>query len=117
MFCYSNSGASMRAVENGYVAQVGEIVFSDYATEAQLATAFPGYVLSAPPRSMVAKSIVMERVIAANKMAAAQTALWAQPDQFAKWFAPDQPSVYCDDAATITFVTALGLDPTVILAP
>lgn len=68
-------------------------------------------------RQMVAKSTVMARVTAAGKMAAAQAALWAQPDQFAKWFAPDQPDVYCDDAATVAFITALGLDPAAILAP
>lgn len=65
----------------------------------------------------VPKSIVMARVIAANKMADAQTALWANPNQFAQWFAPDKPDIECTDPATVAFVKALGLDPNVILAP
>lgn len=117
MFCYFNGGASMRAVDADYVAQPGEVLFPDYATSEQLVAAFPGYAPPLPPKPTVAKSLVMARVTAANKMAAAQAALWAQPDQFAKWFAPDQPNVNCDDPATVAFVTALGLDPAVILAP
>lgn len=67
--------------------------------------------------STIAKSTVMARVIAAGKMAQAQSALWASPDDFARWFAPDQPVVNCNDPATVAFITNLGLDPTVILAP
>ncbi|MGX5806195.1 hypothetical protein ACWGS9_34240, partial [Bradyrhizobium sp. Arg314] len=108
---------SFHAVDPDYVAQAGEAVFSDYATETRLAATFPGYAPPTPPRLTVAKSCVMDRVRAANKMAQAQTALWANPDQFSQWFAPDKPFVNCDDLATVAFITALGLDPTVILAP
>ncbi|RWD69590.1 hypothetical protein [Mesorhizobium sp.] len=107
----------MRAVDPSYAAQAGEVLFLDYATEAQLAAKFPAYAPPAPSRPTVPKSTVMARVTAAGKMAAAQSALWAEPDQFAKWFAPDQPSVNCDDQATVAFISALGLDPAVILAP
>jgi hypothetical protein len=65
----------------------------------------------------VPKSTVMARVTAAGKMAQAQSNLWAAPDQFAKWFAPDQPVVNCNDPATVAFIQGLGLDPNVILAP
>lgn len=41
MFCYSNNGASMRAVDPSYAAQAGEVLFLDYATEAQLARNSP----------------------------------------------------------------------------
>ncbi|MGX5806204.1 hypothetical protein ACWGS9_34290, partial [Bradyrhizobium sp. Arg314] len=75
---------SFHAVDPDYVAQAGEAVFSDYATETQLAATFPAYAPPPPPRPMVAKSTVMARVTAANKMGQAQSALWAQPDQFAK---------------------------------
>jgi hypothetical protein len=34
----------MRAVDNDYVAQEGEVLFSDYATNAELDIAFPGYL-------------------------------------------------------------------------
>ena len=43
MFCYSNNGHSMRAVEDDYIPIAGEMVFQDYATEAQLIEAFPEY--------------------------------------------------------------------------
>lgn len=116
MFCYSNSGYSMRAVDPGYIGVSGEIIFTDYATDAQLAVAFPGYQ-PVTARTLVSKSTVMARVIAAGKMAQAQTTLWSMPDKFARWFAPDQPSVFADDPDTVAFITSLGLDPKVILAP
>jgi hypothetical protein len=68
------------------------------------------------PRSMVAKSVVQSRIIDAGKMADAKALLDANPVYFARWFAPDHPSVYCDDPDAMALVTALGLDPTVILA-
>ena len=43
MFCYSNSGSSMRAVDSDCVAEVGEVIFPDYPTDDELDTAFPGY--------------------------------------------------------------------------
>jgi hypothetical protein len=43
MFCYSNNGGSMRAVATGYIAQAGEVIFPDYATDEELSSAFAGY--------------------------------------------------------------------------
>lgn len=117
MFCYFNNGTSMRAVDPDYTVQAGEVLFPDYATDAQLATAFPGYVPPKPPSPTVAKAVVMDRVISAGKMVQAQSSLWASPELFAKWFAPGYPDVDCDDHAAVTFITALDLDPAVILAP
>ena len=42
-FAYSKNGLSFRAVDADYVAQDGEVVFTDYATPAELATAFANY--------------------------------------------------------------------------
>ena len=36
---------------------------------------------------------------------------------FVRWFAPEHPSVYCDDPDAAGLVAAPGLDPAVILAP
>ena len=47
----------------------------------------------------------------------AYAALTANPIFFARWYAPNWPFVYCDDPDAVAFVTALGLDPAVILAP
>ena len=52
MFCYSNNGFSMKAVENNYVAQAGEVLFSDYATIDQLTSAFSGYVATKQQQSL-----------------------------------------------------------------
>lgn len=72
---------------------------------------------SEPTRPSVPKSIVQARIITAGKMGDAKAMLDADPVAFARWFAPDWPAVYCDDANAVAFVTALGLDPAEILAP
>ncbi|RWC76082.1 MAG: hypothetical protein EOS30_09815 [Mesorhizobium sp.] len=115
MFVYSNDGHSFHAVDDDYQAAPGEKLFADYATLDQLAETFPGY---APPvdRPKVPKSLVMQRLIDRNKMDQAYAMLSSQPKFFARWFAPDHPAVYCDDADATAFVTALNLDPAVILA-
>ncbi|MCZ8546906.1 hypothetical protein OOJ09_22190 [Mesorhizobium qingshengii] len=53
----------------------------------------------------------------AGKMGDAYAALTGNPIYFARWFAPDHPSVYCDDPDALILVQALGLDPAAILAP
>jgi hypothetical protein len=42
-YAYSNNGLSFRAVDDGYTAESGEIVFDDIATDDQLKAAFPQY--------------------------------------------------------------------------
>lgn len=68
-------------------------------------------------RPTVAKSIVQSRIIGAGRMDQAYAALTSNSTYFARWFAPDRPVVYCDDPDAILLVTAIGLDPKVILAP
>lgn len=70
-----------------------------------------------PVRQTVLKSTVQTRIIAAGKMAEAKAALDANAVYFARWFAPDRPVVYCDDPDAMMLVTAIGLDPAIILAP
>jgi hypothetical protein len=43
MYCYSNNGMSMRAINDDYVAQNGEILFDHEAADAELAAVFSGY--------------------------------------------------------------------------
>lgn len=70
-----------------------------------------------PVRHTVLKSTVQARIIDAGKMDEAYAALTSNATYFARWFAPDRPVVYCDDPDAILLVTAIGLDPAVILAP
>jgi hypothetical protein len=70
-----------------------------------------------PVRATVLKSTVQSRIIDAGKMGEAYAALTANAVYFARWFAPDRPVVYCDDPDAVLLVTAIGLDPAVILAP
>jgi hypothetical protein len=68
-----------------------------------------------PPRT-VRKSVIVTRLIAANKITAAVQAIMAKPDLFARWTAADRPEVRADDADTIAFLQAIGADPAAILA-
>ena len=48
MICYNNNGFSYRAVNDNYVAQAGEVLFSNYATVDQLNVAFSAYNSGTP---------------------------------------------------------------------
>ena len=47
MYCYYNNGISMRMVDSDYVAQTGEILFSQIPNSDQLASSFSGYSAAA----------------------------------------------------------------------
>lgn len=51
-YCYSNNGLSWRGVNDDYVAQTGEVLFSQIATPAQLTAVFSGYVSAASKASI-----------------------------------------------------------------
>lgn len=69
------------------------------------------------PRRAVPKSLITQRLIDAGKHSAALAALKADDSAFARWFSPDQPSVYSDNAEVIALLNAIGADPAAILAP
>lgn len=69
------------------------------------------------PRRMVRKSVIIARLIAADKIGAAKVALDSDPSAYARWWAPDKPSIYADDAEALGLLNAIGADPAVILAP
>jgi hypothetical protein len=68
-------------------------------------------------RPMVRKSTVQGRLIEAGRMDDAYAMLTQHPVSFARWFAPDQPRIYCDDPDAMAFVAAMNLDPAIFLAP
>ncbi|MGB8527336.1 MAG: hypothetical protein WCD75_10955 [Rhodoplanes sp.] len=69
-----------------------------------------------PPR-LVLKSLIVQRLIDAGKIAAANTALEADPAKKARWYAADRPAIRADDADATAFLQAIGADPAAILAP
>lgn len=81
----------------------------------------PAYLdgLANPPPEprKVPKSVIVSRLIAADKIAAAKAALDTNPAAFARWFASDRPAVNFDDPDAIALLKAIGADPDSILAP
>jgi hypothetical protein len=61
-----------------------------------------------PPRRLIRKSLVQERVNAIGKLGDAFAALNADPLAFGRWFAPDWPSVYADDEGLLEVLTGIG---------
>jgi hypothetical protein len=72
--------------------------------------------IPAVPR-LVAKSLIVQRLIDAEMIAAANTALEADPAKKARWYAADHPAIRADDPDAIAFLQAIGADPAAILAP
>jgi hypothetical protein len=72
---------------------------------------------SPPARRTIPKSLVQARLIDTGKMDAVFAALLSSPANFAKWFAPDWPNVFADDAAMLAVLTAVGADIETITAP
>jgi len=69
------------------------------------------------PRRLVRKSLIIERLQAAGKLAAAKTALDGNLYTRERWYAPDQPAIYGDDPEALALLKAIGADPEAILAP
>jgi len=118
---WQGHGYKLMTIADAVPGPVGKVIVD---TQVWLIDGVPTYVNTYedapppvdPPRAMVAKSTVMQRLIDLDKMDQAYAMLTAQPKFFARWFAPDHPSVYCDDPDAMAFVTALELDPAAVLA-
>ena len=61
-----------------------------------------------PPRRLIEKSVVQERVNAIGKLDEVMAVLNSQPIYFARWFAPDWPNVYFDDEGLLAILAAVG---------
>jgi hypothetical protein len=69
-----------------------------------------------PARRMVPKSLIIERLNAAGRLAAAKAVLDADLYTRERWYAPDRPALYFDDAEALALLAAIGADPDVIMA-
>lgn len=72
--------------------------------------------IGAATRRMVFKSVIIERLHQAGKLAAASAALNADLYTSERWYAPDKPAIYADDAEALALLKAIGADPAVIFA-
>jgi hypothetical protein len=65
------------------------------------------------PRRLIRKSVVQERAHTLGKLASILTVLRSpgQEISYARWFAPDWPNVYADDAGMLVILAAVGCKP------
>lgn len=68
-------------------------------------------------RRLVPKSTIVDRLNDAGKLSDASKALNADLYARERWYAPDKPGVYADDAEVLALLKVIGADPAVILAP
>lgn len=71
----------------------------------------------AAERRSVLKSTIISRLHAAGKLEAAQVAINSDAYVRERWYAPDKPAIYADDAEAIALLEAIDADPDAILAP
>lgn len=88
-----------------------------YQTWREQGNAPDPYVAPEPPRRLVAKSLIVERLNAAGKLPLVKAALDANLYARERWYAADKPAVYVNDPEVLGLLTAIGADPDVILAP
>ncbi len=91
-------------------------IASEEDLDAVLADAGHGDRAPHPPKRTVLKSVIVSRLIAADKIGAAKAALDANPAAFARWFASDRPAINHDDPDALALLTAIGADPDAIMA-
>jgi XkdW protein len=88
----------------------------DPPTEQQIADALSAIDSAPPPRRLVAKSLIISRLIEAGRIEAARAALEANASAYARWWAPDKPAIYADDPEATALLQSIGADPAAILA-
>lgn len=69
-----------------------------------------------PGARLVRKSLIIERLNTAGKLAAASAVLNSDIYARERWYAPDQPGVYADNAEVLALLKAIGADSDAILA-
>lgn len=68
-------------------------------------------------RRLVSKSLIISRLNDVGLLAAASPAINANLYVRERWYAPDRPAIYADDAEALALLAAIGADPETILAP
>lgn len=67
-------------------------------------------------KRLVPKSVITSRLIDSGKIEAAYKILNSNPIYWARWVAPDKPSIYYDDPDALALFKAIGVDPEIIMA-
>jgi hypothetical protein len=92
-------------------------IVSEAELDAVLAAAGLGDRAPHPPRRQVPKSVIISRLIAAGKIAAARAALEQDAAAYARWWAPDRPAIHHDDPDALALLAAIGADAAAVMAP
>ena len=95
----------------GEDAQIGD----SYDSTIGFSRALPPPSPPEPPRT-VRKSLIVQRLHDAGKLAAASAVLNSDIYARERWYAPDQPSVRADNPEVLALLAAVGADPVTILA-
>lgn len=107
-----------RAIATG-APEDGDLVEFDPGT-AVCGMSWDGEELTAPPitppRRLIPKSVIQDRLITAGKIGAVLAVLQSSPADYVKWFAPDWPNVYADDERMLEVLAAVGADVEIITA-
>jgi hypothetical protein len=92
-------------------------IASEEELDAVLLAAGQGHRSPHPPKRQVLKSVIIARLIAAGKIAAAKAELEQDAAAYARWWAPDRPAINHDDPDALMLLATIGADPDVIMAP
>lgn len=98
---------------DAFVVKAPEGNVADWWVEGRTVTVQP----PAPPRRMIRKSIVEQRLRAAGKMDAAFALLLKSGDAWTRWYSREHPDVYADDPESLALLEAIGADAETIMAP
>lgn len=111
-----NTAAVVETEEAGAVALSAVDTPAEWQVLLNSGVSVQAYAPPTPPRRLVKKSVIIQRLIAADLIGAARTALDADTSAYARWWAPDKPEIYFDDPDALALLQAIGADPAVILA-
>jgi hypothetical protein len=92
-------------------------IASEEELDAVLVAAGCGDRAPHPPKRQVLKSVIIARLIAAGKIAAAKAELEQDAAAYARWWAPDRPVINHDDPDALALLATIGIEAKAIMAP
>lgn len=109
MFIFRDESGAIRKAVRHDPDGLGELVADD---DPDLVAFLEGPVA----RRLVRRSVIIDRLAAAGKLAAAASAL-AAADVYTRERWNARTAIYADDPTAVAFLTSLGVDPAEVLKP